>query len=85
MPVDCENFLKKLIDKFCLMYDSFIGKGFLLIKEDYLKRTDFLNKTVTIRVFDKYISGVCSGITDTGGLKLIENNREHVFLMGDIL
>lgn len=84
--VDKEIFLKKVLEKFCLLYDSFIENGFLLIREDYIRRAGFLNKEVTVRVFDKSITGIAKDITDTGALKLVDNeNKEHVLLIGDIL
>lgn len=84
--IDKKIFLKKLLDKFCLRYDSFIENGFLLIKNDYIRRAGFLNKEVTVKVFDKEICGIAKDVTDDGALKLIDNNNnEHVLLMGDIL
>ena len=84
--IDKEIFLKKVLEKFCLLYDRFIENGFLLIREDYIRRAGFLNKEVTVRVFDKTISGIAKDITDNGALKLIDkNNKEHVLLIGDIL
>lgn len=84
--IDKEIFLKKVLEKFCLLYDRFIENGFLLIREDYIRRAGFLNKEVTVRVFDKTISGIAKDITDNGALKLIDkNNEEHVLLIGDIL
>ena len=84
--IDKEIFLKKLLAKFCLMYDKFIETGFLLIKEEYLKRAGFLNKNISVKVFDRTISGIAKDITDSGALKLIDNNnQEHILLIGDIL
>lgn len=84
--INKEIFLKKVLEKFCLLYDRFIENGFLLIREDYIRRAGFLNKEVTVRVFDKTISGIAKDITDNGALKLIDkNNEEHVLLIGDIL
>ena len=84
--IDKKIFLKKVLEKFCLLYDRFIENGFLLIREDYIRRAGFLNKEVTVRVFDKTISGIAKDITDNGALKLIDkNNEEHVLLIGDIL
>ena len=86
MEIDRENFLKMVIDKFCLRYNRFIEEGFLFIKEDYIRRAEFLNDTVTVKVFDKDITGVVKEITDNGALKIIDkNNKEHVLLIGDIL
>ena len=75
-----------LIEKFCLMYDRFIEDGFLLIKNDYIRRAGFLNKEVTIKVFDKELCGIAEGVTDNGALILKDkNDNKHILLMGDIL
>ena len=84
--IDKKIFLKKLLDKFCLRYDNFIEEGFLLIKDDYIKKAGFLNKEVTVRVFDKTVIGIAKDITDNGALKLVDKDgNEHVLLIGDIL
>ena len=86
MEINREIFLKKVIDKFCLRYNKFIEEGFLLIREDYKKRAEFLNMPITVRVFDSEISGIAKDITDNGALKIVDkNNKEHVLLIGDIL
>lgn len=86
MQIDKEKFLKTLLDKFCLRYDNFIEEGFLLIKDDYIKKAGFLNKEVTVRVFDKTVTGIAKDITDNGALKLVDKDgNEHVLLIGDIL
>ena len=69
-----------------MRYNKFIEEGFLLIKEDYIRRAEFLNTTVTVKVFDKNITGIVKEITDNGALKIVDkNNKEHVLLIGDIL
>ena len=84
--IDKKIFLKKLLDKFCLMYDKFIEEGFSIIREDYIRRANFLNKEVTVKVFDKEICGIAKDITQNGALKLVDkNNLEHILLIGDIL
>ena len=86
IEINRENFLRKVIDKFCLRYNKFIEEGFLLIREDYIRRAEFLNTPVTVRVFDKEISGIAKDITEQGALKIVdENKKEHVLLIGDIL
>lgn len=86
MEIDRDLFIKKVINKFCLRYNKFIEEGFLLIREDYKKRAEFLNKPVTVRIFDNEISGIAKDITENGALKLVDkNNKEHVLLIGDIL
>ena len=86
MEIDREIFLKKVIDKFCLRYNKFIEEGFLLIREDYIRRAGFLDSTITVRVFDKEITGLAKDITENGALKIVDkDNKEHVLLIGDIL
>ncbi len=86
MDIDREIFLKKVSDKFCLRYNEFIEEGFLLIREDYLRRAEFLNEHINVRVFDNEILGIAKDITEDGALKILDkNNKEHVLLIGDIL
>jgi len=84
--VDKELFLKKVNDKFCLMYHRFIDEGFLLIREEYLQKSAFINSNISVKVFDKIISGRVTGLTDDGALKIVDNNnKEQILLIGDIL
>ena len=84
--IDKEIFLKNVINKFCLYYNRFIEDGFILIKEDYKRRAEFLNKNVSVKVFDKTIEGKAVEIADNGALKLIDkDNKEQILLIGDIL
>lgn len=86
MKIDRDIFLNKILDKFCLRYNEFIDEGFLLIKEDYKKRAGFLDKAITVKVFDESFVGIAKDITDSGALKILDkNNKEHVLLIGDIL
>ncbi len=84
--IDKEVFLKKVLNRFCLLYNRFIEEGFLLIRGDYLKRAEFLNKEVAVKVFDKTYEGTATDVTENGALKLTDkNNQEHILLIGDIL
>ena len=86
IKIDRNLFIKKVSDKFCLRYNKFIEEGFLLIRDDYIRRAEFLNKTVTVRVFDKDLSGIAKDITENGALEIVDNkNEKHVLLIGDIL
>ena len=86
MEIDKNEFLKKFYYRFCLLYNKFIEIGFPLIKEEYIKRANFLNKTVSVRVFDKTVEGFAAEITDKGALKIVDkNNKEQILLIGDIL
>jgi biotin-(acetyl-CoA carboxylase) ligase len=68
------------------LYNKFLEDGFLLIKDDYIRRAGFLKQEVTVRLPDKDVSGIAEGVTDTGALILKDkNNKEHILLIGDIL
>lgn len=84
--IDKEKFLKNVIDKFCLYYNNFIEDGFILIREDYKRRADFLDKEVSVKVFDKTYVGKAVDVTESGALRLKDkDNKEHILLIGDIL
>jgi hypothetical protein len=41
---------------------------------------------VTVKVYDRELSGIAIDITEQGALKLVdENKKEHVLSIGDIL
>ena len=84
--INRDEFLKKLLRRFCLRYDSFIEDGFLLIRKDYIRRAGFLDKHVKVKVFDKELSGIATDVNDAGALILKdEENNNHVLFIGDIL
>lgn len=86
LDVDKEIFLKKVLMKFDLLYDRFIEEGFLLIRENYLKRFEFLNKDVTVKVFDKEVTGKAINIDRNGALEIVDKfNNKQILLIGDIL
>ena len=86
MEIDKESFLNRVLDKFCLGYDRFIENGFKSIREEYLKRAEFLNKKVAVKVFDNCVEGIASDVTENGALKIVDkDNKERILYIGDIL
>ena len=84
--IDKEYFLHKVVDRFCLLYNRFVEEGFSLIRGDYIKRAEFLNKQVSVKVFDKIYEGLAIDVTQKGALKIVDkNNEEQILLIGDIL
>ncbi len=78
------KFLNEFTETFFKSYDTFLEKGFPLIKKDYLARTDFLNKNITITNFNEKITGIAKSITNKGTLILTdENNINHEFMTGE--
>ena len=86
MEIEKESFFNMVLEKFCLMYDKFIGEGFLSIRDDYIRRAEFLNKNIKVRIFDRIVAGKAVDITEKGALNIIdENNNLETLLVGDIL
>lgn len=85
-PVEPKEFLEKLMDNFFERYQEFLDKGFDLIKDEYVSRFGFLNKEITVKIFDKSVTGVAVGLNNLGALILLDSdNKEHTLLIGDIL
>ena len=83
--IDKEIFIKKLLKKFCLLYDNFITNGFLSVKNSYKSRAFFLNKEITVNVLGTKHTGIAEDITNEGSLIVKEDNKQNVYLIGDIL
>ena len=83
--IDKMEFLNKLLDKFFENYDNFLSKGFSLIEKDYISRTCFLGKEISVKGFDKTVSGFAKCINSAGELVLSQDDKEILVTMGDIL
>lgn len=75
------DFLNCFIDNFFANYENFLNNGFKSIKDEYMKRINFLNKEITIHNFNEDYTGIVEDISDEGSV--IINNKE--FYTGDIL
>ena len=85
MEINKEEFFQSVLDEFCLGYDRFIGEGFQSIIEEYKKRAEFLNRDISVKVFDKTVKGIAKDITEAGALRIVDNSgTEQVLYMGDI-
>ena len=74
-----------LYNKFCLLYDGFVCKGFVCIKEYYETKSIFLGNEISINVLGEIHRGIAEKITDEGALVLKENDKENIYYIGDIL
>ena len=84
--VDKKLFYEKLVNEFFKNYDNFLEHGFMLIKEKYINKCNFLGKQVSVQVFDEKKSGIAKYINDFGELVLQNHKKEEfVLTMGDIL
>ena len=85
LKIDKKIFLEKLYNKFCLLYDGFVCKGFVCIKEYYETKSIFLGNEISINVLGEIHRGIAEKITDEGALVLKENDKENIYYIGDIL
>ena len=83
--IDREKFLEKLSNKFCLLYDEYVCKGFASIKDYYESKSNFLKKEISINILGNIHKGIAERITDEGALVLKEDNNENIYYIGDIL
>lgn len=84
-PIDEKIFLNDLLNLFFRDYNKFLERGFEFIKHDYVKRVNFLEKELCVKVFNDTRCGVAKGINDSGALILEENSEKFVLTIGDIL
>lgn len=91
-PVNKQEFINKLIEKFFADYESFLEDGFTKIKPDYEKRASLKLKNqsqkqkVKISVFDKIKEGFFYGFDDDGSLILEDfSGLLNKFNMGEII
>ena len=83
--VDGKLFLNDLLNLFFRDCNKFLESGFEFIKHDYIKRVNFLEKELCVKVFNDTKCGVAKGINDNGALILEKNNEKFVLTIGDIL
>lgn len=83
--IDKTLFLDKLINKFFENYDNFLQNGFNMIKNDYIKRTCFLGKEISVKGFNNTISGLAKSINSAGELVLEKDGNDVTVTIGDIL
>ena len=82
--IDTEELIHKICRAFFDDYDEFIQKGFLFIKDEYVKRCRFLGGNITIREENKQY--LAENI-DNDGLLTVKDEfgKKHKIITGDIL
>lgn len=87
-PVNREEFLNKLIESFFSQYENTIENGFSAFKNEYLKRINFLGKTIWIQQRDgeKKEEVTAVKIDDNGNLIIKDiYGTEKPMLSGDLI
>lgn len=81
-----EKLLRKLMDAFFENYNKFIEKGFEFIKEDYIKRCDFLGKNIMVSENGQKSEYFAQTIDDDGLLVVVDKfSNECKIITGDVL
>lgn len=84
--INLDVFLDELLKEFFTNYDEFLNSGFSMIKQDYINRSCFLNKELSVQIFNNIKTGFARSINDNGELVLqTKDNKESVLTIGDIL
>lgn len=86
--INKEEFLQKLLDTFFENYENAVQYGFEGFREEYLKYTDFLGKTVYIQQRDNAQKEqyVAKNIDTQGNLIVTDSqNKEKIIYSGDLI
>ena len=83
---DPEDILRGICDLFFDKYDEFVEKGFLFIKEDYIRRCDFLGKNIIIKEENSKKEYFALSIDDEGLLVVKDEfGNQNKIITGDVL
>lgn len=83
--IDKSVFMEKLVTVFFANYEKFLEDGFGFIKNDYISRACFIDEEVCVQILNEKKSGKVIEINDKGELVLLNNSKEFVLTIGDIL
>lgn len=80
-----QTFLKNILNYFWQDYSSVEEKGFAALRAAYLARFAYIGKTICIKNGTKNISGVATGVSDSGALLIDGGNGPEEILIGDVM
>ena len=84
-PVHRDTFTENLLDSFFENYELFLGKGFSFIKNDYIKRANFIGKQIAVTTLDSIKKGTAKEIRNDGSLVILDAEmNEKIIRTGDI-
>lgn len=83
--IDKNVFMQELCERFFKDYEIFLKNGFEFIKSGYISRACFIDTEVCVQIFNEKKCGLVKEINNKGELVLLENNKEFVLTIGDIL
>jgi BirA family transcriptional regulator, biotin operon repressor / biotin---[acetyl-CoA-carboxylase] ligase len=84
--IDRNDFINKFLKEFFYDYESFLNLGFKYIKDEYIKRNNFLGKEILIQILDDKYKCFAEKINDDGTLVIrTQNNETKIITTGEIL
>lgn len=84
--LNVDKILDEISDRFFDNYDEFVQKGFSFIKDNYIKRCDFLGSNITVKEINS-VNNYNAIAIDENGLLIVENDfgSTSKIITGDIL
>ena len=82
---DKNLFLEKFLHEFFKSYDKFLENGFTGIKDEYVKRCNFLGRHICVNLLNEHVEGIALSLNDSGELILRQHGKDIILTAGDIL
>ncbi|MFI3300528.1 MAG: biotin--[acetyl-CoA-carboxylase] ligase [Candidatus Gastranaerophilales bacterium] len=83
--INTQDFLLSIINAFFTDYESFLSNGFISIKEEYISKSNFLGKEISVNILNNVKTGLAKDITNKGELLLVKNNDIINLTIGEII
>lgn len=83
-PVDRDGFLEALLEEFGGGYAAFVESGFASIRAEFLARTPFLGRLISVNSLNSRITGTACDITEDGSLVVLTPQGRVCITMGDV-
>ena len=85
-PVHKDSFVEKILDNFFENYKLFLKQGFPFIKNEYIKRNNFIGKQIAVNTPCSCETGTVQGVRDDGSLVILDTEmNEKIITIGDII
>lgn len=84
--IDSDHFINIVLEKFFDKYDQFSNRGFKYIKDDYVKRCDFIGKQINIKSNDGIKEYYADSINEDGTLEVLDSKGLRTkIISGDLI
>jgi BirA family biotin operon repressor/biotin-[acetyl-CoA-carboxylase] ligase len=80
-----EAFLERLLERFFDGYDLFLEGGFSIIRDEYMRRTAFLGREISVVSPGSSITGIATDVRKDGSLVVLNSKGEELSVTaGDV-